>query len=99
MPLDDGEFDAAVFYNREFLPTIWGGPPVPVREKPVLEPQMSRDEQILLGPIKGCQPPRRCWRTAGGDAAFYEVVTVCGQGNYAVLKSSKILISAHPPWI
>ena len=58
MPLDDGEFDAAVFYNREFLPTIWGGPPVPVREKPVLEPQMSRDEQILaLGPIKGVSHP------------------------------------------
>ena len=31
----------------------------------------------------------------GGEAALYEVVTVCGQGNYAVLKSSKILISAR----
>ena len=25
MPLDDGKLDAAVFYNRKFLPTILGG--------------------------------------------------------------------------
>ena len=58
MPLDDGKLDAAVFYNRKFFAYHLGGPPVPVREKLVLEPQMSRDEQILaLGPIKGVSHP------------------------------------------